>query len=624
MIQTGTTLGGYRAEHVLGAGGMGIVYEATQLSLGRRVALKLLRTPVLADEGFATRLRREGRLQAQVEHPNVLEVYEVGESEYGLFLAMRLIEGGTSLAGVLESGELNARRALDLLGQTAAALDAAHAAGLVHGDVKPQNILVDEEGSAYLADFGLTRAGGDSMTASRPPLGTVAYVAPEVIRGQPAEPASDRYAFAATLFQCLTGDPVYPLGTDAAVMYAHVSSPPPRASERRKELPETVDGIFEDALAKEPGRRPASATALVDSIREALGPELVEELDPPRLGSRSARIPPTTDVAWSGRGSSPRRRRIALLAGGVLAAALGAGLAALLLDGDAPSADVPVPATPASAQPLGSALSEPDRSVGCRGGVPAPSSEPCAVAQTRLPGSELVAPADGKIVGWAVRGASGEVALDVIRPRGPDTVRVGRSQFETAGNPAPHYFPTSLPVETGDIVALELGTGASIGVRETGGAATERWHAPEGGSYGLPDEGERTDFDYEVMLRADFVPGGDVRQPRQLLGSDAAEAAPGTVRKRVPVRISKPPARLVVAVVEIGGRVALDLFQGDRRRARMFVPSLLPGGQPIDLDSVTYEGEGTAEADLWWVNPSSGRLVFHFFNVYPRELELLG
>jgi hypothetical protein len=555
----------------------------------------------------------------------VVEVYEVGESEQGLLLAMRLIEDGSSLASILESGDIDARSALDLLAQAASALDAAHAAGLVHGDVKPQNILVDKEGAAYLSDFGLTRASGDSLTASRPLLGTVAYVAPEVIHGQPAQAASDRYAFAATLFHCLTGDPVYPLGTDAAVMYAHVSAPQPRASERREELPASVDPIFADALAKDPESRPASATALVDAIREALGPELVEKLGPPHVGVRAARVPATTDLDWPAKREPPRRRRIALLAGGLLvAAALGAGIAALLLDDGPSEADVPVPDLSPSAQALGSQLPEPDRSVDCRGRAPGSGAGACAIAQTRLPGADLVVPADGMVVGWGVRGASGELALDVIRPRGPDTVRVGRSQFESAGNEGPTYFHTALPVEAGDVLAVELGTDASIGVREVAGARTERWLDPMGGAYGEPDKGERTGFDYELTMRADFVPGGRVRPPRQLVGASAAKAAPGTVRKRIPVRISEPPTRVEVAVVEVGGRVALDLFQGRRRRARMFVPGLLPDGQPIDLDSYTYEGEGASEADLWWVNPNSGRVIFHIFSVFPREFEFLG
>jgi hypothetical protein len=427
------------------------------------------------------------------------------------------------------------------------------------------------------------------------------------------------------LFHCLTGDPVYPLGTDAAVLYAHVSAPPPRASERRDELPASVDGLFAEALAKDPERRPAGAAELVDSVREALGPELVGKLGPPRLGARSARVPATTDLDWPGSRKQPRRRLTALLVAGVLVSgALGAGFAALLLDSGSSKADVPVPALPASAKALGSSLPEPDRSVDCRGRAPAPGAGACAIAQTHLPGAKLVAPADGEVVGWAVRGARGELALDVIRPRGPDTVRVGRSQIESAGNAAPHYFRAALPVEAGDVLAVELGRDSSIGVRELPGATTERWLDPLGGAYGEPDRGEGTGLDHELMLRADFVPGGQVQPPDQLLGSRAAKAAPGTVRKRIPVSISEPPARVEVAAVEVGGRVALDLFQGGRRRARMFVPGLLPDGQPIDLDSYTYEGEGYSEADLWWVNPNSGRLVFHNFNVYPRELEFLG
>jgi hypothetical protein len=395
-----------------------------------------------------------------------------------------------------------------------------------------------------------------------------------------------------------------------------------------------VDPTFDRALAKDPERRPGSAAEIVDAVREALGPELVDRLGPPSLGARAARVPATTELRSKPGGpgpraaqdASPRRGRPALLAAAVVGAAVvGAAVAALVLDDDASGGSgVQVPSVFASAQPLGSALPEPDRSVGCSGEAPAPGSEACSILQTELPDAEIVVPADGKVVGWAVRGASGEIALDVIRPRGADTVRVARSEFESAGNTAPHHFRTALPVERGDVLALELGTGAAIGVRETEGAATQRWLAPEGGAYGLPDEGEGTGFDHEVMLRADFVAGGTVEQPERLLGAAAAAAPPGTVRERIPVEISEPPTRVEIAVVEVGGRVALDLFDEGSRRVRMFLPGLVPGGKPVELEAVTYEGEGSAEADLWWVNPNSGRLTFHLFAVYPRELEFLG
>src|SRR3712207_5035824 len=190
LIERGTSFGGYEVERMLGRGGMGVVYEAVQASLERRVALKVLRPELAEDPAFVQRLRREGSLQASLEHPHVLDVYEVGESPQGLFLAMRLIDGPT-LAELLQEGELDATRALLLLDQVAGALDAAHAAGLVHRDVKPQNVLVGEGDVAYLADFGLTRPDAETLTASRPTLGTVAYVAPEVIRGELPGPASD-------------------------------------------------------------------------------------------------------------------------------------------------------------------------------------------------------------------------------------------------------------------------------------------------------------------------------------------------------------------------------------------------------------------------------------------------
>ncbi len=155
MIEPGAMFEGYRVRRLLGRGGMGVVYEAVQLSLERPVALKVLRPELADDEDFVRRFRREGKLQASLEHPHVLDVYQVGESEHGLFLAMRLVRGRT-LAELVRSGDLGAARAMRLFGEVAGALDAAHAIGLVHRDVKPENMLVDDDGRAYLADFGLT------------------------------------------------------------------------------------------------------------------------------------------------------------------------------------------------------------------------------------------------------------------------------------------------------------------------------------------------------------------------------------------------------------------------------------------------------------------------------------
>ena len=626
MIGRGASFDGYRVERLLGRGGMGVVYEATQMSLGRRVALKVLRPELASDPAFVTRFRREGRLQAALEHPHVLDVYEVGESEHGLYLAMRLVEGRT-LAGMLHDGELGAEAALHLLGQAGDALDAAHAAGLVHRDVKPENVLVAGDRAAYLADFGLTR-GGEAITdaATRPALGTVAYVAPEVIRGESPGPAADRYAFAASLFHCLTGDVVFPRGSEAAVLYAHASEPPPDPSERRTELPRSLDPIFADALAKDPGQRPARARDLIDRVRRALGPDAVSALGPPVLSPpvepAAITLPPRAAAGERAAPAAPRRLGL-LAAVALVAAGLGAGAVALLDDGS-DAAEVPVPPVPAGAEAVGSALSPPDRSLGCRGEAPEPDAAPCAIAQSELPDATLLVPGDGTIQSWAVRGASGELALDVLRPRGSDTTRVARSQWESAGNAGPHEFETDLAVEGGDLLAVELGPGASIGVRDAEGATTERWLAPTGGFYGSPDRKAGSGFDYEVLLRGDFVPGGTVDVPTPLTGGEAAAAPDGRVRERQQVTIDDPAAIVTVEVVEVGDRVALDLLGERRRRARIYVPGLIPGGRPIDIRDFTYEDQSSSEVDLWWVNPNSGRSVFHFFEVTPHQIRYLG
>ena len=175
---------------------MGAVYQATQLSLHRVVALKLLAPNLSDDAGFRARFEREGQVQAALDHEHIVTVYEAGQSEYGLFLAMRLIAGPTLKRLILDD-ELDPRRSVRLLAQVANALDAAHAAGLIHRDIKPQNILIDKGDHAYLADFGLIKAPDEArLTGTGQFIGTIDYVAPEQIQGEPATPASDCYALA--------------------------------------------------------------------------------------------------------------------------------------------------------------------------------------------------------------------------------------------------------------------------------------------------------------------------------------------------------------------------------------------------------------------------------------------
>ena len=249
---------------------MGAVYQATQLSLHRVVALKLLAPNLSDDAGFRARFEREGQVQAALDHEHIVTVYEAGQSEYGLFLAMRLIAGPTLKRLILDD-ELDPRRSVRLLAQVANALDAAHAAGLIHRDIKPQNILIDKGDHAYLADFGLIKAPDEArLTGTGQFIGTIDYVAPEQIQGDPATPASDCYALAGVLYECLTGEVPFPKPSEAATLHAHVMSPPPTISERRPDLPPALDGVIAQGMAKDPWSRPAHAAELIQAASRAL------------------------------------------------------------------------------------------------------------------------------------------------------------------------------------------------------------------------------------------------------------------------------------------------------------------------------------------------------------------
>jgi hypothetical protein len=280
-LDKGTNIAGYRIEGVLGQGGMGVVYEATQLSLNRTVALKLLAGQLGDDPAFRERFRREGLLQAQIDHPNIVTVYEAGDTDEGLFLAMRLVRG-PNLKDMIVARELDAGRSLRILTPVADALDAAHAQGLIHRDIKPQNILVTGRDHAYLADFGLTKAPGEkSLTKTGQFVGTLDYISPEQIRGLPASKQSDIYALAAVLYECLSGVVPYPKDSEAAVLYAHMSDDPPLVTEARPELPSALDDVIRKAMSKKPEERHASASELMRDAEEAFSRKTRAAMTPP-------------------------------------------------------------------------------------------------------------------------------------------------------------------------------------------------------------------------------------------------------------------------------------------------------------------------------------------------------
>jgi len=281
-LEPGAEIDGYRIEGVLGRGGMGVVYEARQMSLDRVVALKLLSTELSDDPGFRERFRREGLIQARIDHPHIVPVYEAGEFEGSLFLTMRLVRGGT-LKDLVLARELEGARTLRILGPVAEALDAAHEVGLIHRDIKPQNILVGARDHAFLADFGLTKDAGEAsgLTKTGQFVGTLDYISPEQIRGEPATNRSDVYALGAVLYECLTGVVPFPRQSDAAVLFAHMSDPPPLVTDQRPELPPALDEVLTRAMAKDPAQRYESASDMIDEAVHALGKRVRAVITPP-------------------------------------------------------------------------------------------------------------------------------------------------------------------------------------------------------------------------------------------------------------------------------------------------------------------------------------------------------
>jgi hypothetical protein len=309
----GTELAGYRIDRVLGRGGMSVVYLAHDSRLKRNVALKLLAPELAEDEGFRVRFLRESQLAASLDHPNVVPVYEAGEVDGLLYIAMRHVVGTDLKALLRAEGALAPKQALMLVGQVASALDAAHERGLVHRDVKPSNVLLTGrpgEEHCYLADFGLSTSTSDrSVADARQIVGTIDYVAPEQIRGLEVDGRADVYSLACLLYECLVGAVPFRRASDVAVIYAHLEEPLPKASERAPTLPAAVDGVFDRGTAKLPDERWQTCAALVEAAGSALG----DGVAPVRVRRRG------------------RLRGIAVALTGIVVAA--AALAALVLGG---------------------------------------------------------------------------------------------------------------------------------------------------------------------------------------------------------------------------------------------------------------------------------------------------
>ena len=280
----GSEILGYRIEALLGRGGMSVVYRAFDPSLNRKVAVKLLAPELSDDERFRARFLRESQLAASIAHPNIVPIYGAGELDGQLYIAMRYIEGSDLRDLLAREGRLSTERALAIGAEVADALDAAHQRGLVHRDVKPSNVLLDERGHAYLGDFGLTKSVGDprGLTSPGEMIGTVAYVAPEQIRGDDIDGRADVYSLSCVLYECLTGEVPF-RGSDLATVYAHLEEPPPLVTDGRDELPQAIDAVVAKGLVKTPAGRYPSCGELIEAARRALGAD--------GLPTRRSRLP---------------------------------------------------------------------------------------------------------------------------------------------------------------------------------------------------------------------------------------------------------------------------------------------------------------------------------------------
>ena len=266
----GTEVAGFRIESVLGRGGMSVVYVAEQMRLGRKVALKVLTNELAWDEQFRERFVRESHIAATIDHPNIIPIYDAGEADGLLYIAMRFVDG-PDLREIVKRGSLGVGRTIFVVEQLASALDAAHAHALVHRDVKPGNILLEENTDhVYLTDFGVAKqTTARGLTSTGHFLGTVEYAAPEQIEGGPVDARTDVYALGCVLYESLTGSPPFEHGTEHAVLHAHLVDPPPSVSRLRPELPQAFDSVIATAMAKAPDDRFSSCGELAHAARAA-------------------------------------------------------------------------------------------------------------------------------------------------------------------------------------------------------------------------------------------------------------------------------------------------------------------------------------------------------------------
>ena len=372
-LQIGSEFAGHRVDAVAGRGGMGVVYRATDLLLERTVALKLIAGDMAQDQTFRERFKRESKLAASIRHPNVITIYRTGEEAGLLYITMDFIEGTDFREILAQHGRLEPRLAATYIARVAAALDAAHARGLVHRDVKPGNVLIARAAATdpdvYLTDFGLAKesSSASEVTETGLVVGTLDYIAPEQLLGGPLDARADIYALGCLTYQAITGQVPYPRETQPAKMWAHMNDPPPSVLAVAPDVPAPFDDIVQRAMAKDPSDRYPSAGDLGHAVLAAARNQASTVVERNVAVGKAAPRPTEVSVGRSGADVAPepapadRHSRGPLLAG-VAAIALALVVAAVLVlaGGDDGNDTEPASntATSASADPAAQAERE--------------------------------------------------------------------------------------------------------------------------------------------------------------------------------------------------------------------------------------------------------------------------
>jgi serine/threonine protein kinase len=571
----GSQLAGYVIESLVGRGGMGVVYLAQDLRLNRRVALKILAPEISRDEHFRTRFVRESRIAAGIEHPNIIPIYEAGEADGDLFIAMRYV-GGTDLEELIKrGGPLERGRASRIVEQTARGLDAAHQSGLVHRDVKPANILLAPRGGdetddhVYVSDFGITKRLDTQGTApsTGKVLGSLDFVAPEQIEGAPVDRRADVYSLGCVLYQSLTGTVPFPRETEMAVLWAHVHDDPPKITTLRPDLPPEIDAVVGRAMAKKPTDRFDTAGRLSDVAGRVLGgaAERVTMVRRPR-----------------------RLRRRGLLAGAGLLLAAAGGVAILFLSrpsrSPSPSSSPSVPIQATSSPSSSPRVPIQATSVA--------TLRPIQHARAEFATARMSAPADVSRIAviegavWGLR-RSGVVAEDLESGEQRTILTIPTTTDIEAGSGA--VYVTAKTRTGGEIIRIEPSTGEPVWDTSLPASADAVAVGPSALWVLSEDPGRVTHIEPKRGDIVATVPVGLGANGIAINGSVwVINNRDGTLRKIVPrTNTAEPVIPLAAGANAVAaGKDAVWVLDASQRTVYAFDPQAgTPAGNPIFVEN---------------------------------------